>query len=296
MTWGERRAPKAVHFMRRRVGGAPSPALKLFHFTPREGLTGGEGHPPQTPRQRSISRHGRVTWGEGRRAPVGHRHTSMWWPQPAAHTCMVVACACAHSYRHCLRTLTLRSRPAAHSRRQPRQQRPLARSEWQSAARRRSRRLCMCPSPPTAALRASSSVPSSDSMLVGSRCPTMRPSTYTMVTSRQQRSASPLLAAQRLALPIANLFVDAMGEKARVRFFLWELPTLLVAARASISRRGRGGGSGRGTLPPQLRSSPFRRRATLPAARRRRPFRGGSHPPLTPPSDMGEFGYTKRGG
>ena len=70
MTWGERRAPKAVHFMRRRVGGAPSPALKLFHFTPREGLTGGEGHPPQTPRQRSISRHGRVTWGEGRRAPV----------------------------------------------------------------------------------------------------------------------------------------------------------------------------------------------------------------------------------
>ena len=58
----------------------------------------------------------------------------------------------------------------------------------------------------------------------------------------------------------------------------------LAAARASISRRGRGGGSGRGTLPPQLRSSPFRRRATLPAARRRRPFRGRSHPPLPPPS------------
>ena len=210
MTSPERRAPKAVHFTRRECRKGTLSGTQTLPFHSKGGSDRGGGSPSSNTSTTVHFAPWEGHMGGGSPRP-GHRHTSMWWPQPAAHTCMVVACACAHSYRHCLRTLTLRSRPAAHSRRQPRQQRPLARSEWQSAARRRSRRLCMCPSPPTAALRASSSVPSSDSMLVGSRCPTMRPSTYTMVTSRQQRSASPLLAAQRLALPHRKLVCGRDG-------------------------------------------------------------------------------------
>ena len=157
MTSPERRAPKVVHFTRREGRKGTLSGTQTLPFHSKGGSDRGGGSPSSNTSTTVHFAPWEGHMGGGSPRP-GHRHTSMWWPQPAAHTCMVVACACAHSYRHCLRTLTLRSRPAAHSRRRPRQQRPLARSEWQSAARRRSRRLCMCPSPPTLSALSHSSI------------------------------------------------------------------------------------------------------------------------------------------
>ena len=105
MTSPERRAPKAVHFTRREGRKGTLSGTQTLPFHSKGGSDRGGGSPSSNTSTTVHFAPWEGHMGGGSPRP-GHRHTSMWWPQPAAHTCMVVACACAHSYRHCLRTLT----------------------------------------------------------------------------------------------------------------------------------------------------------------------------------------------
>ena len=193
-----------------RVEGGSSLAVIFIHFTSGEGLRGGDGRPPHTPPVQSISRRARVPHREGsRQTHTPYSYTSCHTASSLGASNQLIQPQPSQGLvrrKPCVRLGLGARRRGSDGFAKCVVDRRLAGSRTGACCAARCRLLARADDLPQLghlawpkrSRRAASPAPVLLSMCVGSSCPTMRASTYTMMTANQPASLL-TLTPQRLA-------------------------------------------------------------------------------------------------